>query len=210
MTQTVTKERILISQRQIRRRTLKVAREIATDFSEKKVVVVGVLNGGAAFAIALLQALYAEGMDVPIDFVRMDSGYGEQNTQERPPSLIGKPKLSLEGSHILLTEDIIDSGDSLAALIRILIEEYRPASISIVALLSKDSKRNPNVDLREYEKYVLFRILDKWVYGFMIDDNEKGRGARHIMYKSEERQSGIARFITSIKLALQGRKLHGD
>ncbi|MGL4358803.1 MAG: hypoxanthine phosphoribosyltransferase [Cetobacterium sp.] len=138
---------------------------------DKPILLIGILKGCIPFLGQLVTKLE---LDVELDFMIVSSFKGTQ-------SAIGIPEITkdittnVKGKHILLVEDIIDSGYTIKYVIDKL-KERQPASIKIITLLSKDGNRK--VDLEP--NYTCFSIPDKFIIGFGLDYKEKYRNYEFI------------------------------
>lgn len=155
----------LISERRIAERVAELARQISADYADvDELLLVGVLRGAFIFLADLARRL-----DVPcsIDFMAL-SHYEHGSTPSAGVRLIMDLRVPIAGRHVLLVEDIVDSGETLAYLRRML-EARRPASLKICALTRKPDRLTSEVRL----DYVGFDIPDAWVVGYGLDyDNQ--------------------------------------
>ena len=149
-------DRILISKEQINERVNELAKQIDNDYAGKKPVFVCILKGSIMFYTDLLRAIT---IDSEMDFMSISS-YGSGSTSG---TLYMKKDLDLQiaGKDVIIVEDIIDSGKTLAHLKKILLER-KPASLKIITLLDKPSRRV--VDMQS--DYVGFEIEDEFVVGY--------------------------------------------
>lgn len=170
-------ERIMFSQEQIRRRVREMAEQIARDYKGVRPLVIGVLKGAWVFVADLLRELDA---DVDVDFI-CASSYGSGTCTSGTVTLLKDITLDCKGRKVLLVEDIIDSGVTLSLLKEMLIER-KSASVDIVTLLSKPSRRKVDVDV----KYVGFEIPDEFVIGYGMDYDERYRSLEYIGILKEE------------------------
>jgi hypoxanthine phosphoribosyltransferase len=172
----------LISQRRIAERVEELARQISADYAEvDDLLLVGVLRGAFIFLADLARRL-----DVPcsIDFMAL-SHYEHGSTPSAGVRLIMDLRVPIAGRHVLLVEDIVDSGETLAYLRRML-EARRPASLKICALTRKPDRLTSEVRL----DYVGFDIPDAWVVGYGLDFDNKFRALPYIGVLKPAGQSG--------------------
>ncbi|HMA43954.1 MAG TPA: hypoxanthine phosphoribosyltransferase [Gemmatimonadales bacterium] len=172
----------LISQRRIAERVEELARQISADYAEvDDLLLVGVLRGAFIFLADLARQL-----DVPcsIDFMAL-SHYEHGSTPSAGVRLIMDLRVPIAGRHVLLVEDIVDSGETLAYLRRML-EARRPASLKICALTRKPDRLTSEVRL----DYVGFDIPDAWVVGYGLDFDNKFRALPYIGVLKPAGQSG--------------------
>lgn len=153
--------RVLLSESQIKNRIKELAEQISEDYRGQVPVVIGVLNGGFIFMADLIRALE---IDCEIDFFKLSS-YGDAKVSSGNVRLLKDTNCEVEGRHILLVEDIVDSGLSLIYM-REKFAALNPASLKIVALLLKKNSNKtqaPSID------YLGFTIPDEFVVGYGMD-----------------------------------------
>jgi hypoxanthine phosphoribosyltransferase len=159
----------LISESEIRSRLEQLALEIAEKYQGERLLLIGVLNGAFVVMADLSRELFRAGLtDIEIDFVQISS-YGSDTESSRNPRLLKDSNIDVSGRHILLVEDIVDTGYSLAALLAIFAARG-VASIETFSLLSKPSRREIDVEVQ----YIGFEVGD-WVEGMGLDTNQVGR-----------------------------------
>ncbi len=167
-----TRLKVLISRSRIRRRVQEMAREIARDYRGQPVHLVGVLKGACIFLADLIRLLP---LDVSLDFMAVAS-YGRQSRSSGEVKLIKDLDSSIEGLHVILVEDILDTGLTLDYLRRIL-EQRKPRTVRVAVLLDKPSRRLiPDVRA----DYVGFEIPNHFVVGYGLDFGEKYRNLQDI------------------------------
>ncbi|MNK65371.1 Hypoxanthine-guanine phosphoribosyltransferase [compost metagenome] len=159
-------ESVLLSEEQIRDRIRELGEQIAQDYAGKDVVLIGVLKGVALFFGDMMRAI-----DLPleIDFMAVSS-YGASTRSSGVVRILKDLDESITGRHVLILEDIIDTGLTLSYLIRTLMER-RPASLEICTMLDKPARRLVEVPV----KYVGFTIPDQFVVGYGLDYDQKFR-----------------------------------
>jgi hypoxanthine phosphoribosyltransferase len=150
-----------------------LAMEISRDYAGKKPLVIGVLKGSFVFLADLVRKL-----DFPleIEFVRLAS-YGSAQTSSGSIKMllgVGKP---IEGRHVLVIEDIVDTGLSIAFMMEHLYAD-KPASVKLCALLDKSSRRQVPVTI----DYCGLTVPDKFLVGYGLDCNEQYRNLPDISY----------------------------
>jgi hypoxanthine phosphoribosyltransferase len=162
---------ILISAEDVQARVTKLAEQISRDCAGVEyLLVVGVLRGAFIFMADLVRRLT---VPVQIDFIAVSS-YGA-STESGAVRLIMDLRRSIEGRHILIVEDIIDSGYTMDYLLRTL-SARRPASLRVCTLLRKPDRLKIDVPL----DYVGFDIPDVWVVGCGLDLGDEGRNLPYI------------------------------
>ncbi|NDG84600.1 MAG: hypoxanthine phosphoribosyltransferase [Proteobacteria bacterium] len=157
---------LCISEEEIRTLVRELASRIREDYHGKSLLLVGVLKGASLFLADLMRELK---MDVEIDFVRLSS-YGKGRESSGTVTLLKDISRDIHGKHVLIVEEIIDSGRSLRFLYDRLIQST-PASLEIVTLLDKRSKRVVEVPVR----YVGREVEDQFLVGYGLDLDEKSR-----------------------------------
>jgi len=151
---------VLISAEEIRERIGELGRELAEQYSGLNPVVIPLLRGGFMFAADLVRAMDT---DLQVEFLGASS-YGEQTESSGEVRLTLDTALPLAGRHILLVEDIVDTGLTLA-YIQQLINSRKPASLHTVVLLDKRARRKVEAKVDR----VVFDIPDRFVFGFGLD-----------------------------------------
>lgn len=163
--------RVLISGEEIAARVAELGRAIGREHAGQDPLVVGVLKGAVIFMADLLRAIPTP---VGVDFMGVSS-YGAGPRSSGAVRLTADLSVSIEGRDVIIVEDIIDTGRTLAYLRRNLATR-RPRSLSICVLLDKVQRREVDVKL----DYVGFVIPDQWVLGYGFDLGGLYRGLPHI------------------------------
>ncbi len=162
----------LISAADIQARVSEMAEQISADYSDAgDIVLIGVLKGAFIFLADLSRQL-----TIPrtIEFIAVSS-YGNTSTSTGAVRLVMDVRGNIENRHVLIVEDIVDTGHTLNYLIGIL-ESHRPASIRTCTLLHKADAAEVEVDI----DYVGFGIGDEWVVGYGLDFAERDRTLPYI------------------------------
>jgi len=150
----------LLSEVQIQQRVRELGAQITEDYAGKDLVVIGLLNGVYPFFADLTRAI---DLDLDVNFMRVASyGGGLESTGE--VKIIFDVDKSIRGRHTLVIEDIVDTGLTLFK-VRNLLLDRDPASLKIVTLLDKPSRRRVNVPV----DYIGFPIEDHFVVGYGLD-----------------------------------------
>ena len=164
--------RVLIDADTIQRRVTELARIITNDYKDvEDLVLVGVLKGSFILLSDLSRKL---GVTHTVDFIALSS-YGNLEKSSGNVRMIMEVRENLAGKHVLIIEDILDSGYTLDYLKRNF-ESRRPASLKTVALLDKPDRRVVEVEI----DYLGFEIPDVWVVGYGLDYAEKYRTLPYI------------------------------
>ena len=162
----------LISEEQIKARVDELAAQISLDYADKgEVVLIGVLKGSFIFLADLSRRL-----SVPrhIEFIAVSS-YEHGSVRSGAVRLVMDVRRSIEGKHVLIVEDIVDTGHTIHYLINML-KSRKPASVRTCALLHKEHKTEVDVAV----DYLGFKIGDEWVVGYGLDYAEKDRTLPYI------------------------------
>ena len=163
-------ERVLISEEEIQQKVSEMGKKISDDFRDKDPLFVGVLKGCFIFMADLMR--YVD-IRCSMDFMAVSSYSGTSST--------GAVKINkdlsedIEGRHIIIVEDILDSGVTLSYLKQYLMVR-KPASISIATLMDKPARRKADI----YADYSCFEIPDAFVVGYGLDYNERYRNLPYI------------------------------
>ncbi|MDX1941400.1 MAG: hypoxanthine phosphoribosyltransferase [Saprospiraceae bacterium] len=160
----------MINEDAIRARVQEMGTQLRELYFDKNPLFIGVLNGAFLFAADLIRAFESP---CEIDFVRMSSYRGLQSLGEVTVSL--ESKIEIKGRHIIIVEDIVDTGNTLYSFCQGL-EKQQPASVTIATLLLKPEAIQ--CDLKA--DFVGFEISPKFVIGYGLDYNEQGRHLRGI------------------------------
>jgi hypoxanthine phosphoribosyltransferase len=163
--------RIIVPEIELRDRVLELGKDVTSDYSGRPPLLVGVLKGAFVFMSDLSRAI-----DLPVEFDFMAvSSYGSATRSSGVVRIIKDLDLDLTDRHVLIVEDIVDSGLTLAYL-RKNLAARGPASLEVCALLVKDGLQRVDLDL----KYVGFRIPPVFVVGYGLDVDERYRNLPYI------------------------------
>jgi len=169
--------RPLLSEQQIQARVSEMGAKIDVDYPAGTLFLICILKGACYFLADLSRAIPR---DVRIDFMGISS-YGLGKTSSGEVKITKDLDISVEGAHVLIVEDLIDSGVTLSYLMN-LIEQRRPKSIRSTTLLEKPEHRISSVRV----DYVGFNIPDEFVVGYGLDYAEKYRNLRGIFILEDE------------------------
>lgn len=161
----------LITADQIRERTAELAREILDTYGDDPLMLVGVLKGSLFFLADLSRML---GDHVQVDFVQVSS-YGNETQSSGVAQIRKDLDMNIEGRHVLIVEDIVDTGLTLAHL-KALLATRNPASLRVVSLLSKPEARKHD----ELIDFIGFEIPNRFVVGYGLDYAERYRNLPYI------------------------------
>ena len=163
---------VLISEEEIQQRVAALAERISDDYgSDDELVLVGVLKGSFIFLADLARKL-----TIPrtIEFIAVSS-YGSGSKSTGAVRLVMDVRGNIEDKHVLIVEDIVDTGHTLKYLIGML-ESHRPASVKTCALVRKAERAEVDVNV----DYLGFDIGDEWVVGYGLDYAEQNRTLPYI------------------------------
>jgi hypoxanthine phosphoribosyltransferase len=164
-------ERVILTEEEVQQRVRELGAEIAADYEGNSLLLVAVLRGASLFVADLARAIDGP---VEIDFMAVSS-YGSQTKSSGVVRIIKDLDEVIDGRHVLVVEDIIDTGLTLKYLLRNLASR-KPASLEVVTLLSKPGKQRVPIDC----KYTGFAIPDEFVVGYGLDYAEKYRNLPYI------------------------------
>ena len=175
-------QQILLTEEQIQARIAQLGEELSAEYAGKNPIVIGVLKGVVVFYADMIRAL-----NVPceMDFMCVSSYRGTQSTGKTVVKL--DVSADIKGRHVLILEDIFDTGNSLSFVCQHL-QAKEPASLKICTLLDKPERRNPNVTLQA--DYVGFTIPNAFVVGYGLDFNEHYRNLPYVGILKPEAYNG--------------------
>ena len=158
-------QEVLFSEEQLKARVHELAKEIERDYAGKEIMLIAVLRGSFVFMADLCRAI-----DLPctLDFMSVSS-YGKGTSSSGQVQITKDLSEDISGRHIIVVEDILDSGNTLSYLLKVL-ENRRPASIRLCTLLDKPERRNPAVTVKA--DYTGVVIPNEFVVGYGLDYNE--------------------------------------
>jgi hypoxanthine phosphoribosyltransferase len=162
---------IVVDEHELQQRVRDLGKEIAADYAEHPPLLVGILKGAFMFMADLSRAI-----DLPVEFDFMAvSSYGSATRTSGVVRIMKDLDIDLSDRHVLIVEDIVDSGLTLAYL-RKNLRARGPASLEVCALLVKEGLQKVDPDL----KYVGFRIPPRFVIGYGLDVAEKYRNLSYV------------------------------
>jgi hypoxanthine phosphoribosyltransferase len=164
-------EAILVSEAAIKRRLKKLGADIATTYGDEEITVVAIINGAILFAADLLRQIPNP---IRLDCIRISS-YRNDTRSHSKPRLLYNLTLDITNRHVLLIDDILDTGKTLSVVVE-LIKKQNPASVRTCVLLDKQGRREV-----EFEAdFVGFQIPDRFVVGYGLDFAERYRNLPNI------------------------------
>jgi hypoxanthine phosphoribosyltransferase len=165
--------KLLIKRRDIELEVAKLARAIRDDYLNKNPLLIGILKGSFIFMADLVREI---DMPLEVDFIRLSS-YGCGTESSGSIKVLSRLNVPVKGRHILVVEDIVDTGLTIAYFLSYL-KRKRPASVRLCALTEKPSRRKTDVKI----DYLGFTVPDKFIVGYGIDWNERYRNLPDICY----------------------------
>ncbi len=177
-------ERVLISSEELDKKVSELAEVISRDYEGKQILLVTLLKGSVMFSVDLMRKLT---IPVEIDFMSVSS-YGSLSKTSGVVNVDKDLDESIEGKHVLVVEDIIDSGMTLSRVREMLLSRG-PASLKICTILDKPSRRTTEVEV----DYTGFEIPDEFVVGYGLDYAQKHRNLPYVgilkrsVYENEDK-----------------------
>lgn len=165
-------QKILITEEQIQRRIAEMGQELTREYADKFPVIVGVLKGVVVFFADMVRQIK---VPCQMDFLWISSYQGTDSTGQ----MVVKRDVGVDvkGRHVLILEDIYDTGNSLDFTVQHLLEK-QPASLKICTLLDKPERRKPGITLKP--DYVGFTVPNEFVVGYGLDYNEEYRNLPYV------------------------------
>jgi hypoxanthine phosphoribosyltransferase len=158
-------------------RVAELGAEISADYEGRDLLLIGVLKGAVFFMADLMRKLT---IPCEVDFMAISS-YGASTDSSGVVRILKDLDINIEGRHVLVVEDIIDSGLTLSYLMRNL-ESREPATLEVCALLTKPDRREIDVPVR----YVGFEIPNRFVIGYGLDFAERYRNLPYVAVLSDD------------------------
>ena len=168
---------VLIEPDALSARVAELGTEISADYAGRDLLLIGVLKGAVFFMADLMRKLT---IPCEVDFMAISS-YGASTDSSGVVRILKDLDINIEGRHVLVVEDIIDSGLTLSYLMRNL-ESREPATLEICALLTKPDRREIEVPVR----YVGFEIPNRFVIGYGLDFGERYRNLPYVAVLSDD------------------------
>lgn len=162
----------LISEEELNKRIAEMGAQISKDFEGKEIRLISILKGGVMFSCELAKRIT---VPVTLDFMQAQS-YGGETYSSGEVKIVKDLDMSIKDQHVLIAEDIIDTGNTLVALSKTLMDRGAK-SISICTLLDKPSRR---IHKKITADYTGFSVPDKFVVGMGLDYDQKYRNLPYI------------------------------
>lgn len=171
---------VLISEEEIQKRVAEMAKEISEYYRGKKLVVVGILRGAAVFTSDLIRKMDVEGL--VLDFMSVSS-YGMETVSSGKINIKMDLSENIEGKHVLIVEDVVDTGITLSSLTEML-KKRNPASVKLCAVFDKPARRVTDIA----PNWKGFTMPDKFIVGYGLDYAQKYRDLPYIADVSFEEE----------------------
>ncbi len=168
---------ILISREELAKRVEELGAQISEDYKGEDLFLIGILKGSVPFMADLMRAIT---LDVEMDFMSVSS-YGSGTKTSGVVRILKDLDSDIAGKNVLIVEDIIDSGLTLAYLKEYLAKRG-PKSVRIVTMLSKPARRNADIEA----DYTGFTVDDKFIVGYGLDIDQKFRNLPYISWIKED------------------------
>jgi len=159
--------RTLISENEIKDRITQIANQLDQDYQDQEIVLIMVMKGAICLVADLIREIKAP---CTLEYVRASS-YGQNGTKAGALTLQGVENLSLFGRHVVIVDDIFDTGHTMSEIKKELAKQ-QPASLKTLVLLLKNKVRS----IGDLPDYALFTIEDEFVIGYGLDYKELYRG----------------------------------
>ena len=164
-------QEVLFTQEELEKRVRELAAQITADYQGKEIILISVLRGSFVFMADLCRSI---DLDCTVDFMAVSS-YGGGTSSTGQVQITKDLSGDISGKHVIVVEDILDSGNTLSYLLKLL-EQRKPASIRLCTLLDKPERRTKPVEV----SYSGFTIPDAFVVGYGLDYAEHYRGLPYI------------------------------
>jgi hypoxanthine phosphoribosyltransferase len=169
---------VLVEEGALQQRIAALGDELSRDYAGREPLLVGVLKGAVFFMADLVRRIT---VPCEIDFMAVSS-YGSGTDSSGVVRILKDLDANIEGRHVLIVEDIVDSGLTLSYLVRNL-QARRPASLEVCALLTKPDRRKAEIICR----YVGFEIPNRFAIGYGLDYGERYRSLPYVAALDESR-----------------------
>jgi hypoxanthine phosphoribosyltransferase len=168
---------VLLDAETLQARIAELGAEVSADYEGRDLLLIGVLKGAVFFMADLMRKLT---IPCEVDFMAISS-YGASTDSSGVVRILKDLDINIEGRHVLVVEDIIDSGLTLSYLMRNL-ESREPATLEVCALMTKPERREIEVPVR----YVGFEIPNRFVIGYGLDFGERYRNLPYVAVLSDD------------------------
>ena len=160
-------DKILVSDRQLRTRVVELGNEITQAYAgTDELTVIPIINGAILFAADLIREIQ---LPTRVDCMRVSS-YRDATSPQHKPRIVDMIQLDLKGRHVLVIDDILDTGNTISKVMTEL-RKLKPASVRLAVLLEKQGRREKDIEA----DFVGFSIPDEFVVGYGLDFAERYR-----------------------------------
>lgn len=159
-------DQILVGEASIKRRLAELGEQITHDYQGKELTIIAIINGAIIFAADLIRQIHTP---LQLDCIRVAS-YHDEVIHGQEPEIIDRVRLDLKGHHVLLIDDVLDTGRTLSKIIHE-IQKMQPATIKTCVLLDKQTPRR----IQFQADYIGFDVPDEFVVGYGLDFAESYR-----------------------------------
>ena len=163
--------RVYLDEETIQGRVRELGQQITEDYADKKPILIGVLNGAFMFLADLMREI---DLDCEVDFIKLSS-YGDAKVSSGKVRELKSIDADLEGRHVIVVEDIVDTGLSMEFMMERL-KDYKPASVEAAVLLHKHEATRVELNM----KYIAFQVPNLFVIGYGLDYGQLARNLREI------------------------------
>jgi len=170
-------EKVLISESQIKDKVKETAQRITIDYEHKNLTIVSILNGSLVFLSDLIRLIP---FPVKIDTIRASTYTGDSTFPQKEADIINRISLDIKNEHVLIVDDILDTGRTLTKIIQ-MIKEHNPLSLKVCVLLNKPARR----EMKIVPDYCCFEVEDKFVVGYGLDYDNKYRNLPYVAVLKE-------------------------
>lgn len=165
-------EKVVIHEVEIRERVQELAKRITADYEDRKLTIIGILNGGLIFLSDLIRLIP---FTIKIDTLRVNTYVGDATYPKRGGETIDNLRHNIRGEHVLVVDDILDTGKTLAKILP-MIKRKDPLSLKVCVLLNKRERREEEI----IPDYCCFDIENQFVVGYGLDFDNRYRNLPYI------------------------------
>lgn len=169
--------RVYLTHEEIQQRTKQIGQQLSKKFNDKRPIFIGVLNGSYIFLADLMRYV---SIPCEVDFLKLSS-YGDEKVSSGQVHDLKEIDADIKNRHVILVEDIIDTGLSMKYLVSKL-KQFNPASLTVVTMLHKSEATEHDVQI----DYVGFKIPNLFVLGYGLDYAQEGRNLAQIYIQTEK------------------------
>jgi len=172
--------KVVITEEEIRQRAAEIGKQITEDYAGEEILLIGILKGAVMWMSELMK--YIDNEELMIDFMAVSS-YGSATKSSGVVKINKDLDNPIEGKHIIIVEDIVDSGITLNYL-KGYLENRNPKSVKICSLLDKPTGRRTTLEA----DYVGFTVPDRFIVGYGLDFAGKYRNLPYISFLDEDKE----------------------